>query len=68
METNMNEDITIKILGMQPKHSKGEIHHSTSIHSKTGMNSNTKANLTHKGAREKAADRSHIQQRELIKI
>ena len=54
-----------KILGMQLKHSKGEIYHSTSIHSKTGMNSNTKANLTHKGAREKAADRSHTQQKRI---
>ena len=48
---------------------KGEIHRNTSIHSKTGKNSNTKANFTHKGAREKAADRSYTQQRkELITI
>ena len=57
-----------KILGMQPKHSKGGIHHSTSIHSKTGMNSNTKANLTHKGAREKAQIDPTPNRRKLIKI
>ena len=49
---------------------KGEIHHNTSIHSKTGKNSNTKANLTHKGAREKKKqlDPTPNSIRELIKI
>ena len=42
---------------------KREIHHNTSIHSKTGKNSNTKANLTHKGAREKTANRSYTQEK-----
>ena len=47
---------------------KGEIHRNTSIHSKTGKNSNTKANLTHKGAREKTADPTPSRRKELIKI
>ena len=70
METNENEDTTVQDLWDAAKSSpEGEIHRNTSIHSKTGKNSNTKANLTHKGAREKQQiDPTPRRRRELIKI
>ena len=55
-----------KILGCSKSSPKGEIHRNTSIHPKTGKNSNTNANLTHKGAREKTANRSYTQQKKLV--
>ena len=53
----------LKYLACSKSSPKGEIHRNTSIHSKTGKNSNTKANLTHKGAREKTANRSYTQEK-----
>ena len=38
----------------------------TRIHSKTGNYSNTKANVTHKGAKEKIADKSYTQQKNRV--
>ena len=55
-----------KFFGMQQKSPKGEIYHNTRIHSETGNYSNTKANVTHKGAREKKADRSYTQQKNRV--
>ena len=52
-----------KIFGNSKSSPEGEIHRNASIHSKTGKNSNTKANLTHKGAREKTANRSYTQEK-----
>ena len=67
METNENEDTTVQnSLGRSKSSPKGVIHRNTSIHSKTGKNSNTKANLTHKGAREKTADGPHAQQKKRV--
>ena len=55
-----------KSLGCSKSSPKGEIHRNKSIHPKTGKNSNTKANLTHKGAREKTAARSYTQQKKRV--
>ena len=52
-----------KIFGCSKSSPEGEIHRNISIHSKTGKNSNTKANLTHKGAREKTTNRSYTQEK-----
>ena len=57
---------SFKSLGCSTSSPKGEIHCNTSIHSKTGKNSNTKANLTHKGVREKTANRSYTQQKKRV--
>ena len=54
METNKNEDTTVQNLWDAAKAVlRGKYIAIQGIHSKTGKNSNTKANLTHKGAREK---------------
>ena len=65
METDENEDTTIQNLWDAAKAVlRGK--YNTSIHSKTGKNSNTKANLSHKGAREKTANRSYTQQKKRV--
>ena len=53
-------------LATEYKNFTWEIHRNTSINSKTGKNSNTKANLTHKGAREKTADGPYTQQKKIV--
>ena len=54
-------------MGCSKSSPEGEIHRNTSIHPKTGNNSNIKANLTHKGAREKTANRSYTQEKKGVK-
>ena len=58
METNEHEEKTVQNHWNAAKAVLRGKYINTSIHPKTGKNSNTKANLTHKGAREKTADRS----------
>ena len=53
-------------MGCSKSSPEGEILHNTSSHPKTGKNSNTKANLTPKGARENAANRSYTQQKKRV--
>ena len=55
-----------KLFGYSKRSPEGEIHRNTSIHPKTGKNSNTKANLTHKRAREKTANRSYTQEKKRV--
>ena len=55
-----------KSMGYSKSSPEGKIHRNTGIHPKTGKNPNTKANLTHKGAREKTADGPYAQQKKRV--
>ena len=66
METNENEDTTVQIQNLWDAAKavlRGKYIAIQASIQKTGKNSNTKANLTHKGAREKTANRSYTQEK-----
>uniref|UniRef100_A0A8C0PNM4 RNA-directed DNA polymerase n=1 Tax=Canis lupus familiaris TaxID=9615 RepID=A0A8C0PNM4_CANLF len=66
METNENEDTTLQNLWDAAKAVLKGKYVSIQASIQKGKNSNTKANLTHKGAREKTANRSYTQQKKRV--
>ena len=53
-------------MGYSKSSSKREMHRNTSIPQKIGKNSNTQANLAPKGTGERAANKTHTQQKKRL--